>query len=137
MPIWIIGLFVLRGIAIVLNDYGIAYIGRNVVQNIRRDVFDAYLRLPAAFFGSEHSGQQVSRITYTSEQVAQASTDAVKVAVTEGLMIVGMMYVMLSTSAYLTMALLIMVPAVVLIVTVVSRRYRTISKRIQGTMGSV
>ena len=137
MPIWIIGLFVLRGIAIVLNDYGIAYIGRNVVQNIRRDVFDAYLRLPAAFFGSEHSGQQVSRITYTSEQVAQASTDALKVAVTEGLMIVGMMYVMLSTSAYLTMALLIMVPAVVLIVTVVSRRYRTISKRIQGTMGSV
>lgn len=137
MPIWIIGLFLLRGIGIFLSDYGIAYIGRNVVQTMRRDVFSSYLRLPAAFFGTEHSGQQVSRITYTSEQVAQASTDAVKVAVTEGVMIIGMMWVMLSTSAYLTMALLIMVPAVVLIVTVVSRRYRQISKRIQGTMGSV
>jgi subfamily B ATP-binding cassette protein MsbA len=137
MPIWIVGIFLIRGIGIYLSDYGIAYIGRNVVQTMRRDVFAAYLRLPAAFFGSEHSGQQVSRITYTSEQVAQASTDAVKVAVTEGLMVVGMMWVMLSTNAYLTMALFVMVPAVVLIATVVSRRYRHISKRIQGTMGSV
>ncbi|MFC5743471.1 lipid A export permease/ATP-binding protein MsbA [Dyella tabacisoli] len=137
MPIWIIGIFLLRGIGIFLSDYGIAYIGRHVVQSMRRDVFSAYLRLPAAFFGAEHSGQQVSRITYTSEQVAQASTDALKVAVTEGLMVIGMLWVMLSNSAYLTLALFVMVPAIVLIVTVVSRRYRTISKRIQGTMGSV
>ncbi|HEX7815870.1 lipid A export permease/ATP-binding protein MsbA [Dyella sp.] len=137
MPIWIIGIFLLRGIGIFINDYGISYIGRNVVQAMRRDVFNAYLRLPARFFGDEHSGQQVSRITYTSEQVASASTDAVKVAVTEGLTVIGMFYVMVSNSAYLTMALLVMVPAIVLIVTVVSRRYRQISKRIQGTMGAV
>ena len=137
MPIWIIGIFLLRGVGIFINDYGISYIGRNVVQTMRRDVFDAYLRLPARFFSDEHSGQQVSRITYTSEQVASASTDAVKVAVTESLTVVGMLYVMLSSSAYLTMALFVMVPAIVLIVTIVSRRYRNISRRIQGTMGSV
>jgi len=137
MPIWIIGIFLLRGAGIFLSDYGVAYIGRNVVQVMRLDVFHAYLKLPAAFFGSEHSGQQVSRITYTSEQVAQASTDAVKVSVTEGLTVFGMLWVMLSTSAYLSLALFVMVPAVVLIVTVVSRRYRQISRRIQGNMGTV
>jgi subfamily B ATP-binding cassette protein MsbA len=137
MPIWIIGIFLLRGAGIFINDYGISYIGRNIVQTMRRDVFSAYLRLPARFFGDEHSGQQVSRITYTSEQVASASTDAVKVAVTESLTVLGMLYVMLSNSAYLTMALFVMVPAIVLIVTVVSRRYRNISRRIQGTMGAV
>jgi subfamily B ATP-binding cassette protein MsbA len=137
MPIWIIGIFLLRGVGIFINDYGISYIGRNIVQTMRRDVFSAYLRLPARFFGDEHSGQQVSRITYTSEQVASASTDAVKVAVTESLTVIGMLYVMLSSSAYLTMALFVMVPAIVLIVTVVSRRYRHISRRIQGTMGAV
>ncbi|TBR39168.1 MULTISPECIES: lipid A export permease/ATP-binding protein MsbA [Dyella] len=137
MPIWIVGIFVVRGIATFINDYGIAYIGRNVVQALRTDVFNAYLRLPAAYFGNEHSGQQVSRITYTSEQVAQAATDAVKVAVTEGLTVAYMMWVMLSNSAYLTLALLVMVPAIGLVATVVSRRYRQISRRIQGTMGSV
>jgi subfamily B ATP-binding cassette protein MsbA len=48
-----------------------------------------------------------------------------------------MLYVMLHNSAYLTLALLVMVPAIALIATVVSRRYRLISRRIQGTMGSV
>jgi ATP-binding cassette, subfamily B, bacterial MsbA len=137
MPIWIILIFVVRGIATFLSSYGIAYIGRNVVQSMQRDVFAAYLRLPASFFGSEHSGHQISRITYTSEQIAGASTDAVKVAVTEGVTVLGMFYVMLSNSAYLTLALLVMIPAIILIASVVSRRYRLISRRIQNMMGSV
>jgi subfamily B ATP-binding cassette protein MsbA len=137
MPIWIIGIFVLRGIASYATDYGIAYVGRNVVQAIRIDVFASYLRLPATFFAKEPSGQQISRITYTSEQVASASADSLKVAVTEGLTVIGMLCVMLYWSAYLAMALLVLVPCVVVIVTVISRRYRKISKRIQGNMGTV
>ncbi|MBB3228379.1 subfamily B ATP-binding cassette protein MsbA [Luteibacter sp. Sphag1AF] len=137
MPIWIMSIFLVRGVASYATDYGVAYIGRGVVQSIRKDVFASYMRLPATFFNREPSGQQISRITYTSEQVAQASTDALKVAVTEGLTVVGMLSVMLYQSAYLTLALLVLVPCVVLIVTVVSRRYRRISKRLQGNMGSV
>ncbi|HEX7731675.1 MAG TPA: lipid A export permease/ATP-binding protein MsbA [Rhodanobacter sp.] len=137
MPIWIIGIFAVRGAGTFVSNYGIAYVGRNVVQAMQRDVFAAYLRLPAAFFGDEPSGQQISRITYTSEQVAAASTDALKVAITESVTVIGMFYVMLSTSPYLTLVLLVMVPPVALIATVVSRRYRQISRRIQGSMGSV
>jgi subfamily B ATP-binding cassette protein MsbA len=137
MPIWIIAIFVVRGLGTFVSSYGIAYIGRNVVQAIQHDVFASYLRLPANFFGLEPSGQQISRITYTSEQVASASTDAVKIAVTEGVTVIGMLYVMLSTSAYLTLALVVMIPAIMLIATVVSRRYRLISRRIQNMMGSV
>jgi ATP-binding cassette, subfamily B, bacterial MsbA len=137
MPIWIIAIFAVRGVGTFVSSYGIAYIGRNVVQVMQHDVFAAYLRLPAAFFGAEASGHQVSRITYTSEQVASASTDAVKIVVTEGVTVIGCLYVMLFYSAYLTMALLVMVPAIALIATVVSRRYRQISRRIQGMMGSV
>jgi subfamily B ATP-binding cassette protein MsbA len=137
MPIWIICIFSVRGIASYCTDYGIAYVGRNVVQAIRIDVFAAYLRLPSTFFAKEPSGQQISRITYTSEQVAAASSDSLKVAVTESLTVVGLLSVMLYQSAYLAMALLVLVPCVVVIVTVISRRYRKISKRIQGNMGTV
>jgi subfamily B ATP-binding cassette protein MsbA len=137
MPLWIIGLFIIRGFASYATDYGISYIGRHVVQNIRQDVFDAYMRLPATFFGAEASGHQISRITFTSEQVAQAATDSLKTAITDGLMVIYMLIVMLTTNAYLTLSLLVLVPCVGVIVTVVSRRYRRISKRIQGNMGSV
>ncbi len=137
MPIWIVGIFVVRAFGTFASSYGISYVGRNVVQAIQQDVFAGYLRLPASFYGAEPSGQQISRITYTSEQVASASTDAVKVSVTEGVTVIGMFYVMLSNSAYLTLALLLMIPAIMAITTLVSRRYREISRRIQGMMGSV
>lgn len=137
MPIWIICIFLVRGVAIFVSNYGMGYVSRNVVQTMQRDVFAAYLRLPASFFGREHSGHQISRITYTSEQIAGASTDALKVAVTEGMTVVFMFLVMLYQSLYLTTALLVLVPAIVLIATAVSRRYRVISHRIQGMMGSI
>ena len=137
MPIWIVGLFLVRSIGNFVSSYGISYMGRHVVQAIQQDVFDAYLRLPAAFFGDEPSGQQISRITYTSEQVAAAATDAIKTVVTDGFTVIAMLGVMLYNSVYLTSVLLVMVPAIGLIAAVVSRRYRKISRRIQGSMGSV
>ena len=137
MPIWIMGIFFVRSCGTFVSDYGISHIGRHVVQSAQHDVFGAYLKLPASFFGSEPSGQQVSRITYTSEQVASAATDALKVAVTDGFTVIFMLIVMLHNSAYLALSLLVMVPAIGLIATVVSRRYRHISRRIQGSMGSV
>lgn len=137
MPIWIVLIFAARGVGTFVSSYGISYVGRNVVQAMQADVFAAYLRLPAAFFGNEPSGQQISRITYTSEQVASASTDALKVVVTEGVTVIGMLYVMLTNSAYLSLTLLMMAPGIGLVATMVSRRYRQISRRIQGSMGSV
>ena len=137
MPIWIIAIFAVRSLGTFVSDYGVSYIGRYVVQAMQRDVFAAYLKLPALYFGSEPSGQQVSRITYTSEQVAAASSTAAKISITDGFTVIAMLFVMLYYSPYLTLSLLVMVPAIAVVATVVSRRYRQISRRIQGSMGSV
>ncbi len=137
MPIWIVSIFIARAFGTFASDYGIAYVGRNVVQVIRQQVFASYLRMPAPFFSEEASGHQIARITYTSEQVASATTDSLKVMVTESLIVVSMLGVMLSQSVYLTLALFVLAPTVTLIATVVSRRYRRISGRIQEMMGTV
>ncbi len=137
MPIWIIGIFAFRGVGAFAERYGMAYVGLHVVQQMRMDVFNTYLRLGSPFFSREASGHQVARITYTSEQVANASTNALKIGVTDGLTVIGMVGLMVYTNAYLTLALFVLVPVVALVVTVVSRRYRRVSRRVQGMMGSV
>jgi subfamily B ATP-binding cassette protein MsbA len=137
MPIVIISIFLVRSIAVYVSIYGAAYIGRGVVQRMRRRVFDQYLRMPTSFFDGESSGQQISRITYTSEQVAQATTDSAKTAIVDGLTVVGLVAVMLLTSWELSLALLVMVPTIGILVTYVSRRYRRINVTIQDTFGRV
>jgi len=137
MPIVIVGLFVVRGTATFCTDYGVAYIGRGVVLALRREVFARYLRLPSAFFDHESSGQLISRLAYTVEQVAHASTESVKVMVLDSLMVIGMLCVMLYHSARLTLMLFVMAPLVAAVVWIVGRRYRRISRRIQQSVGAV
>ncbi|MBL8296777.1 MAG: lipid A export permease/ATP-binding protein MsbA [Rhodanobacteraceae bacterium] len=137
MPIAIVIVFLLRGIATWLTDYGVARVGRGVVHSLRAQVFERYLAMPAGYFDREASGQLIARVTYTVEQVAQASTDAVKVMVVDSLTVLGMLFVMLWYGARLTLALFVMAPLIAALVWVVGRRYRRISHRIQHSVGSV
>jgi subfamily B ATP-binding cassette protein MsbA len=137
MPIVIIGLFTVRGAASYTADYGMARIARGVVQTLRTEVFDKYLRLPTAFFSREPASHQIARMTYTVEQVANASTDALKIVVLDGLMIIGQVCVMLYWSARLTLALLVLAPLVAGVVYLVGKRYRRISQRIQSSISSI
>jgi len=137
MPIVIVIVFVLRGIATWLTDYGVARVGRGVVHRLREQVFARYLVMPAGYFDREPSGQMIARVTYTVEQVAQASTDAVKVMIVDSLTVLGMLFVMLWYGARLTLALFVMAPLIAALVWFVGRRYRRISHRIQHSVGSV
>ncbi|HUH56515.1 MAG TPA: lipid ABC transporter permease/ATP-binding protein, partial [Rhodanobacter sp.] len=38
MPIWIIGIFLVRSFGTFVSDYGVSYIGRHVVQAMQHDV---------------------------------------------------------------------------------------------------
>jgi len=137
MPMALVGLFVLRGLATFAGDYGMARIGRSVVRDLRTLVFDKYQRLPAAYFDREPGGQVVSRLVYGAEQVAQASSDAIKVMVVDGLTVAAMVTVMLWTSPSLTLYLFVMVPLTGLVWRLVGRRYRRIHRTIQSSMGDV
>ncbi|HEY6985565.1 MAG TPA: ABC transporter transmembrane domain-containing protein, partial [Rhodanobacteraceae bacterium] len=137
LPISIVILFLVRGSATYCTDFGMARIGRGVVQALRSEVFARYLRLPAAYFDREPSGLQISRLVYTVEQVANASTDALKTLFLHSLTILGLTAGMLYTSVRLTLALFVLAPLVAAIVYFVGRRYRRISHRIQRSMGSV
>jgi ATP-binding cassette, subfamily B, bacterial MsbA len=137
MPALLVGLFVLRGAATYLGDYGMARIGRSVVRDLRDQVFGHYQRLPAAYFDREPAGKVISRVIYSAEQVAQASAEAVKVMVLDSLTIAACLAVMIWQSASLTLYLFIMVPLTGVVWQFVGKRYRRVNKRIQGSMGDV
>ncbi|HEX7325110.1 MAG TPA: lipid A export permease/ATP-binding protein MsbA [Rhodanobacteraceae bacterium] len=137
MPIIILCIFFVRSIAVYIEVYGTAYVGLGMVQDMRNRVFGKYLHLPTTFFGTVSSGQQISRITYTCNQVADASTTAARSAIVDSLMVIFLVAVMAKTNWILTLALLIMVPLVALLVGRVGRRYRRLNVAIQQLVGRV
>ena len=131
LPLAIVGLFVLRSAATFLTDYGMARTGRSVVRDLREQVLDKYLRLPSAHFDVESTPVMVSRLNFDTEQVTQASSEALKAMVTDGLTVIALLGMMLWTSVKVTVAMLLITPLIGVIVWYVGKRYRRISHRIQ------
>ena len=135
LPLAIVGLFVLRSLATFVTDYGMARSGRSVVRDLRERVLSKYLRLPSTHFDAESTPVMVSRLNFDTEQVTQASAEALKTLVTDSLTIVGLLGLMLWASVKVTFAMLLITPLIGVIVWYVGRRYRRISGGIQDGMG--
>ena len=135
LPLAILGLFVMRSLATFTSDYSMAKTGRSVVRDLREQVLSKYLRLPSSHFDNESTPVMVSRLNFDTEQVTQASADALKTVVADTLTIIYMLALMLQMSVKVTFAMLLVVPLIGLIVSYVGKRYRRISRGIQDAMG--
>jgi len=133
----IFAIAVIRVIGNFAGVYGMDWTGRKVVADLRQDLFDSYLRLPASFYDRFSSGQLISKLAYNSEQVAQAASTAIVAAFRDVMLVILLVGVMLSNNVMLTLVMLLLVPMIGLLVSVVSKRFRKISHRIQDSMGNV
>lgn len=131
LPMTIIGIFVVRGIAGYLTDTFMARAGRSIARDLRVRVLGKYLRLPGLRFDTEPVSSMLTRLGSDSDQVAQAAIDAAKVMLQQALQVLVMLGVMLYTSWRVTLAVLLLGPMLAWTMDKVGRRYRRIGHRIQ------
>ena len=131
LPLAIVGLFVLRGIAGYLTDYNMARSGRGIARDLRVQVLGKYLRLPGLRFDTEPVPSMLVRLGSDSDQVAQATIDAAKVMLQQSFQIIAALVVMLWTSWQVTLAVLVLAPPLAWVMDKVGKRYRRVSHRIQ------
>ncbi|MES2490589.1 MAG: lipid A export permease/ATP-binding protein MsbA [Pseudomonadota bacterium] len=137
IPPIIIGMFLARGLGGFMSTYGMAWIGRRVVTDLRGEVFNHLLKLPVRFYDQSSSGQLISRLTYHVEQVADATTTSLTAIIREGLTLIGLLSWMLYLNWELSLFCFVLGPIIAMITGYVSRRFRKISHRIQESVGSV
>jgi subfamily B ATP-binding cassette protein MsbA len=137
MPLVVIGLMLVRGVTSYISSYCISWVSGNVVMNMRRRLFGHMMGMPVTFFDQQSTGTLLSRITYDSEQVASSSSSALVTVVREGASIIGLFIMMFYYSWQLSLILIVLAPIVSFAIRTVSKRFRSISKNMQNTMGQV
>lgn len=137
LPTAVISVFLVRAIAGFASDYGMTWIGRHVIQTLRAQMFEKLILLPNKYYDNTSTGETISRFTYDVEQLAMASTTAITILIKDTLMLVSLIGWMFYLSPVLAGVFIVLAPVMALIVTLVSRRFRAISKRIQKSMGSI
>ncbi len=136
-PALIIMLFFVRGVGSFLGNYYSALVSRNLVYELRVQVFNKLLRLPSSFYLMNPAGTISSKLIFDVEQVTAASTDSMKTLVRDGLTVVALIGFLLYSNWRLTLILFLVLPPILWLIRFASKRYLRLSKGIQETMGDV
>jgi subfamily B ATP-binding cassette protein MsbA len=137
LPFIIVGIFLVKGILSFISNYYVNKVGRRVVTDFRQEIFSHFLKLPAAFYDQQTSGQLLSLLVYNVEQVAEATTFALLTVVQEGFLVIGFLVVMFTNSWQLSSLFLIVTPFIAFIARHTSKRLQNLSANVQKAMGQV
>jgi len=137
IPLLMFFIAVVRGIGFFVGGYCMTYVAQILVFNLRTEVFNKYTKLPSNYFDSSMSGHLVSRVVFHVAQVTSAATNALKIIIREGAMVIGLVAYLFYINWRLAAIFIIVVPFIGAVVTTVSKRFRLLSRRIQSSMGNV
>jgi len=137
MPIAFVATFIGRGIAGFASEMSLGHIGRNVISNLRRDVFRKFLTLPSAYIETHATGPMLSRMTYNVEMVAESVTNVVTVLVRDLLTVFAALAVMIYQSPRLFLFVMILLPVIAALIQGLGKAFRRYSGRIQDSVGEV
>ncbi|MGR4990212.1 lipid A ABC transporter ATP-binding protein/permease MsbA [Vibrio sp. WZ-1] len=137
LPLIVFAMMFIRGVSGFVSTYCLSWVSGNVVMQIRRMVFNHFMHMPVSYFDKEKTGNLLSRITYDSEQVSAATSSALVSIVREGASIIGLLVLMFYNSWQLSLVLFAVAPVVALGISIVSKRFRKISRNMQTMMGHV
>ncbi|NOQ69261.1 MAG: ATP-binding cassette domain-containing protein, partial [Gammaproteobacteria bacterium] len=137
IPVALIGVFLVRVIGAFASGYGMSVIGRNVIRELRKEMFSRLLTLPKSFYDKATTGELISKFTFDVEQVANSTTKAITVFIRDVLTVIALVGWMFYLNTILALVFITVAPIVAFLIISVSKRFRKISQNIQLSMGSV
>ncbi|NRB41702.1 MAG: lipid A export permease/ATP-binding protein MsbA [Pseudomonadales bacterium] len=137
IPVLMISVSLTRAVGNFTGSFFMKYVGNKVVNQLRLDLFAHMVRLPMAYISAKNSGQLISRITFNVEQVTGGVTNALTIIFREGMIVILLLSYLIWINYQLMLTFLVVAPFIGVIVNVVSKRFRRISRRIQSSMGDI
>ncbi|HXV11764.1 MAG TPA: ABC transporter transmembrane domain-containing protein [Burkholderiales bacterium] len=111
--------------------------GERVIADLRQAVFAHVLSLSPAFFDSSRTGELSSRLTNDSEQIRQVIGFGFSMFLRNGLMMIGALVLLFTTSPKLAALIVLGVPATLIPILLLGRRVRRLSRLNQDRVADV
>ena len=137
IPLLLAAVFIVRGITDFIGKLAMDWIAHRVVMDLRNALFAKLLTLPTRYFDDHSAGNLLSRLTYDVNQVMTATTQALVSLVKDGLSVIGPLGWMLYLNWQLSLMAFLIAPGIALIMRLVSRRLRRLSRELQELMGDL
>ena len=137
LPLAIIGIFALRGVAGFLSGYGMSWVSNRVITDLRQLMFERLIRLPTSYFDAHASSVPATRIAYDVNGVAAAATSTLTVLIRDSLSVIGLVAWLLYLNWKLTLISLAVIPLIGFVIRAFSARLRRLSLSAQEGMAQM
>lgn len=128
VPVFIIGLFFVRGVAQFIAQYALARVANDGMLALRKDLFERVQQAQMGLF-SRHSASALSNtVVYEVQTGAQQLVQAFLVISRDGFTLVALLAYLLYLNWQLTMSVAVIVPGVAWIMKTLSKRLYRITK---------
>ncbi len=135
VPIGIILILLLRGLAGFAASYAIAWIDTRLVQDLREAMHKKLLSLPVTYFDNVSTSQLTAHVAFNVGQVMRATTTTLTALTKDSLTIIALMGYLLWTNWQLTLIIFIAFPPIIFVVRRVGTRLRSLSRAAQINVG--
>nr|WP_272906736.1 ABC transporter ATP-binding protein [Pseudochrobactrum asaccharolyticum] len=122
--------FVLRGLGSFIQAVQLAKIGNNLAAIYQKRVFAHLMKLGLNFYSDHRSGQLAAQINQNISGMRDLMNMTVTSLARDAVMLVGLLSVMIYQEPFLSLFALLIAPPLILTVTYVSRRIRTVTREV-------
>ena len=137
LPFGLFAIFIIRSFGIFLTIYFMAKVGRSLVYRLREMMFKNLLDLPVSFYDKTSSGDIMSRISHNVELLSSVAARSLIILIRDTLTIVGLLVWMFYLSWELTLIFLLAAPFIVLLVSSLNKKFRSLTHDAQNSVGGI
>jgi len=132
----LIGVYLVYWFSDYQRTYQISWLGQNMVNEIRKQLFSHLQDLSFSFYDQSEAGRIISRVTNDTDTLSMIFTEGADIIISDILILVGIVPLMLLMNVHLTLATLLIVPLLLVSTFVfqprLRRAFRVTRKKIAG-----
>ena len=137
IPIYIITVYVGKGLAEFVGSVSSQYVAQKTVARIRSRLFTSQINLSIEQLQGHAAGTFTSRVIFNCTQVTQAVSSAWMILIKDSLVLVGLIGFLTYTSWQLSLAILVVTPLVAWTIIEANQRMRKSNRQLQSWMGKL
>ncbi|HEY0847775.1 MAG TPA: lipid A export permease/ATP-binding protein MsbA [Noviherbaspirillum sp.] len=131
VPVAVIGIFVLRGIATFATNYLMTWITTQLLNLLRAQMFRRMLDVPARFYTTNSMGKTINSMMFEVQQVVDMIRNVLTSLVRDVLTVIGLMLFLLWTNWRLTIVALVLLPLTAVVIRMTGKRLRRLTRDYQ------
>ena len=124
VPLFVIGIFVIRGLSTFTTSYMMAWISGRLMSQLRQQMFNRLLEVPLGFYREHSTGHVINTMMVEVQQILDMLRSLLVVLVRDSLTVIGLLAYLFWLNWKLTLVTIVLVPLIALVIRLTARRLK-------------